>query len=308
MCPSPSSPAPALYALLLDAGRQDGDGSLDICRESGFLGVGWGVGSAPFDWPSYQQRAIEQDGFVHAAVQEMHDLPDGSLIWTRDPADGVYYLAKVTGPWQYLHGGAPENAGLYNARPARIVACRSVPQVPEAIAGCFVGRWVIQRIHDDHATQRSEWLFDELTGGPGAARPTLDEVLTSYLDDKDVHSLVCTYLQRRFGYLAMPPARHPGVSAWEYVLRDGYRRQAIVRARRGWSPVPRDAPSLAADRIDDVFVFSPTGSYGPDPAPNVTEIDYDDIIEFMRDDRWNLPRKVEFWVSRALDEMTVRDY
>jgi hypothetical protein len=49
-------------------------------------------------------------------------------------------------------------------------------------------------------------------------------------------------------------------------------------------------------------VFSPTGSYGPDPAPNVVELDYDDIAEFMRTDRRSLPRTVEFWVNKALGE------
>ena len=90
------------------------------------------------------------------------------------------------------------------------------------------------------------------------------------------------------------------------MLRDGYGREAIVRARRGGSVVPRDAAVLPTDAVDQVFVFSPTGTYGPDPAPNVTELDYYDIIDFMRNDRPILPRSVDHWVSRALDDVSAR--
>jgi len=306
MFPISSSPAPALYALLLDAAVGNRTAALDVCREHGLLGVGWGVGSEAMDWPSYEQRATELNGFVHAAVQELHDLPHGSLIWTKDSANGAFYLAKVTGPWRYLHGATAESSGMHNVRSVRVVICGSATQVPATIASCFIGGWVIQRIYDDHLTRRSERLFDELAAEPDLPRPTLDEVLTDYLDDTDVYSLVCAYIQRRFGYLAMPPARRPGLGSWEYVLRDGYGCEAIVRAKRGGSIVSCNAPSLPADVIDRVFVFSPTGTYGAERASNVIEIDYDELIDFMRDERWHLPGTVEQWVSRALDDVAVR--
>ena len=123
---------------------------------------------------------------------------------------------------------------------------------------------MIQRIYDEHAARCSASLFHELTGDLGEHRPTLEEVLTGYLEDRDVQNLVCAYLQWKYGYLVMPPARRPGIAEWEVVLRDSYRREAIVRAKHGSSPVPRDAASLPRGWIDEVFVFSPAGSYGPD--------------------------------------------
>jgi hypothetical protein len=297
----PTPAAPALYALLLEGAADRSP--LELCRSAGVLGVGWGVGSEPLDWPGYEQRAIERHGCVHAAVREVHDIPEGALIWTRDPADRSYYLAKVTGPWRYLHDQAAQNCDMYNVRSVQLVVCESTTQVPAVIASCFIGEWVIQRIYDERVALRSKSLFDELTAQGERPRPTLDEVLTSYLDDWDVQNLVCAFVQRKFGYLIRRATRRPGVAAWEYVLRDGYGHQAVVRAKRGWSPVARDAPSLPGDAIDQVFVFSPTGTYGPDPAPNVVELDYDEILEFMRTERRNLPSSVEHWVSRALDDV-----
>jgi hypothetical protein len=293
--------APALYALPVEAACGDRVASLEFCRDGGFLGVGWGVASEPLDWQTYQRKAIARDGAVHAAVREIHDLPDGALIWTRDPTDGVFYLAMVNGPWRYLHTRAAHDCDVHNVRPVLMAACKSASQVPAAIVNRFIGGWAIQRIHDEHAARWSASLFAELTADGGERRPTLDDVLTSYLDDVDVRSLVRVYLQRRCGYLVKQPRRRPGLAAWDYVLRDGHGRKAIVRARRGWSRVPCDARSLPTD-VDRVYVFSPTGTYGPDPAPNVTELDYDDIVEFMRSDVWSLPRTVERRVSHALDE------
>jgi hypothetical protein len=299
MCASAS--APALYALPVEAASEDRSPPLEFCREGGFLGIGWGVASEPLDWQSYQRRAIARDGVVHPAVRELHDLPDGTLIWTRDPADGVFYLAMVNGPWRYLHTQAADDCDVHNVRPVRMVACESPSRVPAAMVNRFTGGWAIQRIHDEHAARWSASVFAELTANRGENRPTLDDVLTSYLDDRDVRNLVRAYLQRRLGYLVRPPARRPGLAGWNPVLRDGHGCEAIVRARRGWSRVARDASSLPTG-IDRVFVFSPTGSYGPDPAANVTELDYDDMIEFMGSERSSLPDSVAHWVSHALDE------
>jgi len=301
MHPSPAEPAPALYALRIEAAPELRPAPLDLCRDGEFLGVGWGVAAGPLDWEAYEQQAIAKDGSVHPAVRQLHDLPDGALIWTRDPSDGVYYLAKVTGPWHYLDTQAAADCGMQNVRPVQMVACESASEVPAAIVTSFIGGWVIQRIYDEYAARRSASLFDELTTYPGARRPTLDDVLTTYLDDRDVHNVVRAYLQVRLGYLVGPAARRPGLAAHELILRDPRRREAIVRARRGWSRVPRDADSLPTDVVDQVYVFSPTGTYGPDPAPNVIELEYDEIIEFMRSERCRLDGTVERLVSRALD-------
>ncbi len=114
-------PVPALYALMIESAADD-SAALDLCRDHGFLGVGWGVGHQPLDWEGYEQRAIERNGAVHAAVREIYELPVGALIWARARAGGDYYLAKVTGPWRYLHGPDADKTGMHNVRPVEMVA------------------------------------------------------------------------------------------------------------------------------------------------------------------------------------------
>jgi hypothetical protein len=133
------------------------------------------------------------------------------------------------------------------------------------------------------------------------AHPTIEQVLCDCLDEEELENLLCVYLQNRLGYLLRPCSRRPDVHADGYVLRGRMHDVAVVHACPGHVPVPRDAGSLGARDVDHVFVFSPTDTYGPDPAPNVTEIRRDEMVEFIRSERWSLPQSVEGWVSQALD-------
>jgi hypothetical protein len=130
------------------------------------------------------------------------------------------------------------------------------------------------------------------------AHSTIEQVLCNCLDDDELEILLCVYLQNRLGYLLRPVSRQAQFGPDGYVLRKGLDHVALVSARRGHIPVPRDAGSLGAPEVDHVFVFSPTDTYGPDPAPNVTEIRRDEMVEFIRSEGWSLPLSV----SRALDE------
>jgi hypothetical protein len=128
---------------------------------------------------------------------------------------------------------------------------------------------------------------------------TVEQILSDVLDDDALEELIRVYLQNRYGYLVRTPA--PGEAHRDYILRDAARNEALVHARGGDVLVARDAPSLPTDIVDLVFVFSPTGTYGPDPAPNVREIDAADLIDFMGSEPWSLPLSVSQWIERVSD-------
>lgn len=112
--------------------------------------------------------------------------------------------------------------------------------------------------------------------------PTLDEVLTTHLEDEQLEELVCVYLQNRFGYLVRG----------DYLLCHPEREAATVQVR---SRPPRLATTRTVERV---YAFPPTGR---PPRPNVTELDYEDFVSFIVSERWSLPLGVAPWVSRALD-------
>ncbi len=296
-----SQPAP-LFALCV----HDVSGSasaFEFCLHNRVLGVGCGISFAASDWPSYEEQAIAESGRVHPAARAIHDLPHGALIWTRDPRDGGFYLGRVTGPWRYMHGPEADACDVHNVRPVEMVACDTGLHVPSTIANQFViGAWTLQHVYDPVAARRSAATFAELALTPSLGAPSLDDVMSEYLGDDDLEALVSAYLQDRHGYLARPlPARFEA-GAPTHALRGAQSGWAVVRAKRGHQLLARDASSLPGGSVDEVFVFSPTGTYGPDPAPNVTAVEYDNVVEFIRTKRSRLPDPVERWVRHALDD------
>lgn len=128
-------------------------------------------------------------------------------------------------------------------------------------------------------------------------RPTLEDILTRQLDDDALEDLICVYLQNRFGYLVRnATGRAPD---YDYVLRNCDGEEALVHTRAGEEPVARDASALPAGAADRWFVFSPTNTYGPDPAPHVEEIAVEDVIAFIRSEPWSVP----LTVSDRLEEL-----
>lgn len=129
----------------------------------------------------------------------------------------------------------------------------------------------------------------------------MDETRQSCLSAQDLEDLVAVYLQRRHGYLVLPGSRRPDTPAYEYVLLHPDGHVAVVQVKSGWSTVPRDADSLPVDSVDRVYVYSPTASYGENPAPNVKALTSEELIDFMRAEPTCLPPMVAHWVRRATD-------
>lgn len=289
-----------LYRLHVSTGCSDRGGTFAFCRRGGFLGVGWGMTAEPLDWTAYETVAIHQDGRVNPSVRQLHDLKTGSLIWSRDITRGLYYPAQVTGPWRYLHNAEASRFDIHNVRPVRMLACGVDSAVPGAVISSFIAGRALQRVHDAGAGRYSAALYGTLTGQPLTPSLTLEEILRSCLDAQDLEDLICVYLQRRYGYLAVPGRRQPDTPAYEYVLRHPDGHEAVVQVKRGHAPVLRDAQSLPTEAVDRVYVFSPSGTYGPTPARNVTTLTNEEIIAFMRNERTCLPRNIEHWISQAI--------
>ena len=167
------APAPALYRLHINTSCEDREGTLQFCLDGAFLGVGWPVeceDAKGVDWAAYEKGAEDWYDGVNPSVRALHDLPDGSLIWTRD-TKGVYYLGRVDGPWRYLTGTRAEHHDMHNVRPGLIVRCGVESAVPGKVANAFIARRAFQGIHDDTARRYSASLFAD-SPRPGT-RPSM---------------------------------------------------------------------------------------------------------------------------------------
>jgi hypothetical protein len=162
---------PALCALQMKHSCDDPSAAFALCRERSVLGLGWRV-----DAPAGGDPSPSAAPGVHPAVRAFMELPEGALVWTRDPDDGTFYLAEIRGPWTYLDDPAAIAADLHNVRPVHMVACPVGTQVPLPVANAFIGSWTLQLLHSSMTMQRSAAVFAGLTlDGGGSADPLLRE-------------------------------------------------------------------------------------------------------------------------------------
>ena len=172
--------------------------------------------------------------------------------------------------------------------------------VPGKVVNGFIGGRTMQAVADPAAQLYTAYVFATLTGtDPPPWRPTLDQVLDTYLSSHDLEDLILVYLQHSRGYLVTPQRGPSNTIAYEYVLRhptDGH--EAVAQVKAG-GPVRRDAQALPTGTVARAFVFSPGGHYEGVAAKGVEELDRDDILDFMRNQRWALPKLIEYWVAFA---------
>jgi len=290
-----------VYRLHINTACDDRAASFRFCLDNGVIGMGWGIGDEDLSWTAYVEEREAQGGTVDSSVRRLHDLPMGALVWLRDQR-GAYYIAEITGEWKYMHGPAADRVDIHNVRPARIYAAGTESMVPGKVLNSFIPSRTLQSISDDAAARFTASLFDTLAGKSSDWVATREEVLRSCLSARDLEDLVSAYLQCEKGYMVLPASWRPDTPAYEYVLhhRDGH--DAVVQVKGGWSTVPRDAASLPVELVERVYVFSPTGSYGPDAAPNVATIKLDEIVEFMKANLQSLPPTVQHWVTSSVAE------
>lgn len=153
---------PALCALQIEHSCDDPTAAFSLCRERSVLGLGWGVDPSAEPRDAAAALVLRQTG-IHPAVRAFIELPDGALVWTRDPDDGTFYLAEICGPWTYFDDLKATAADLHNVRPVRMVACPVPTQVPVPVANAFIGSWTLQLIHNSMTMHRSAAVFAGLS-------------------------------------------------------------------------------------------------------------------------------------------------
>jgi hypothetical protein len=251
---------PSVYRLHVSPASEDRNATFKYLLDHHLVGMGWGAGQTDHDWESYKQVA-QSDEWYAEVNPSVRALRDASTgaLVWMRDLAGAYYLARITGPWLYINDDVNAKLDLWNAS-----------------------------------------LWESLNGQPPSYAPTLDDVLSALLGAQDLEDLVAVYLQRVYGYLALPASRRPDTPAYEYVLRHpDSGDEAVVQVKTGTSPVPRDRGSLPTRHVGRVFVFSPSGSYSGRRAANVVELQFDDLVRFMREQPTCLPPLVEHWTRMA---------
>jgi hypothetical protein len=295
---------PQLYRLHV---RPDGDAeqAFRYCVRESVLGTGWGTTRwadptlVPSDWDSYLSLAKGTwTDRAFAPVRWLHYAPTGSLVWTRD-SHGIYYLARLTGDWEYRDEPENRKLDLNNVRPAELFPVPGAEAaVPGAVVRAFSGRgWAFCRLWDENARRYSAYLYAELGNtAPPSWRPTPAEIVASLLDPLDVEDLVSSYLQARRGLIALPTRHNKSTLAYEYTLRDPSDGQVFaVQVKTGGASVPVE--SLSSEGGLRWIVFSPTTQYAGTLPPHVETIELEELLHFMASQPHALPPVTSTWLA-----------
>ena len=269
--------------------------------------MGWGVpttGKGRLSWDEYIEAAEQPDryGRVSKVRYLKNNVRENDLLWTRDP-DGIYYLARVTSPWEYLADEDSIRADIVNFVRCELHAV-GLDDVPGKVVACFRPQKTIQAIADDTVALYSRLLWNRYSSSPrysAEARDITD--IFALLGDQATEDAVAVYLQLQ-GWLLLPESRKADTMSYEYILihRQSMER-AVVQVKTGRTPLNRDEWSDFVARLPGpegqakAFLFQSYGNYTGSEHPNVECIGPDVLREFLFRNRALLPSSTERWID-----------
>lgn len=267
--------------------------STQFCLDRNIIGMGWAISDnasgRSVDWEWYKSAAegrFGTDKSWHSVWNLATEMQLGDLVWFRH-TDGVYYLAEVTGSWEYAHVEENIPADIINFRPARIVKVGLADSVPGAVCSAFVPAKTLQRIGAAHMAEYSAWLV-------GRESPSLvGSDLLAFLSPTDLENLLCVFLQVQ-GWMIIPGTRRADTPHYEFVLLNRETGQrAILQAKSGKAEI------CAIDYEGDThtFLFAASSVYGMRIPPNVSVISRAEIDAFVRGKPHLLPPAIVNWIG-----------
>lgn len=280
----------------------DGVDPRAFCFNKGIVGVGWPHdGAESLTWDEYRKNVkYKNESNWKAALRALHDRMEiDDLVWTRD-RKGIYWLGRITGPWEYR--GKPEyrQADVVNVRTCDWVRVGVEDTPPGRVANSFRGR-TLQRSKGKGVHQFSKLTYNRLADEQYYELERVDADIFSLLHPDDIEDLVALYLQER-GYRLIPSTAKKGTPRYEFVLRneaDG--RKAVVQAKVSDTLSVRDYEDDAD--VDEVFLFSARGGYRGGSSKHVHCLDPAEIRAFIHQNRHVMPDKVRTWLDIA-EEMS----
>ncbi|MCD6420325.1 MAG: hypothetical protein J7L41_06390 [Synergistetes bacterium] len=277
--------------------RPDADpkSSINVCLNQSVIGIGWEVGQKPASEADYMQLGQSKYGDpawrsnANALLYEM-DIDD--LVWFRD-TDGVYYLARVIGGWQYRNAPANIRADIVNVRPVEI--CRVGTRVPGKIISSFIPRRTLQRIHDKTALLFSKIVFNMCCGGHYPVENDQEMDIFSLLSAEDLEDVVGLYLQLVRCYVFIPSSRgrSDDTIRYEYELLDRNGKGVLVQVKSGNVVINLDDYK---DSKNKYIVFSPAG-YTGESSEKVEALSRESIEEFLENYAYLMPFHIKVWIQ-----------
>lgn len=291
-----------LWRLNIKTSAKDGFDPRQFCLKKNLAGIGWSVedekGQPPTDFEQYLilgriQYADNGDKGWWPAVNAIGNrMKEGDLCWTRD-WNGVYFLGKIAGPWQYLGDHDAYNVDVHCVRPCTWFRVGLLDAVPGAVERSFGPSRTVQAVNNETAEAYSHYIYGRLSGDPAIKAKEHPDIfaLLSPLDHEDLAAL---YLQAE-GYVLIPSTIKSSTAAYEWVMvHHKTHEKAVLQVKSGNASI--DVGPLEEIRVR-VFVVAADGVV-TDPIPTkVTYISRKQLLEFAKKQKALLPKRIQHYLD-----------
>jgi hypothetical protein len=265
----------------------------------GWAGVGWGLWKdesyTSITWEQYVEMRDEHGDGVDESVRRLHDLPTGTLVWSRR-RDSSYWLGEITGPWCYRDGDEAHALDMFNLRPCRWWHVGTQDLVPGKVVNNFSARKTLNPVADRGAVRYTRRLHAQYAGHAFDLTPTTPtEVITSLLGPTDLEDLVAAYLQDQHELVLVN--RGSSTVGYEYVLRDrATGRRAVATVKSGGTPVNLSA--LPTDPAVDVWAYTVIDrNWTGQNRDDIRWITTEELAAFVSGRAQVLPEQVIRWLG-----------
>jgi len=272
--------------------------SFNYCIANEVVGMGWGVPDKyglTLDWDEYFRIASE----IHknlSNVKTFHDsVKIDDLIWTRDQ-DGIYWLARVRGDWQYYAEAPAFDADIVNIRDCDFAKIENFDDVPGKVIACFRPKRTIQKIKDKNMSYYSMLLWNKLAETPNYSLKGIKvkQNVFTYLNDEACEDVIFIYLQS-LGYIVIPHSRKADTMSYEFIVFDPHTNQrAIVQVKTGQTVLNKDDYRIFNQKV---FLFQANGLYIGKENQNIICFNPVVIETFMRHNRNYMPNYINQWLD-----------
>ncbi len=235
----------------------------EFCFKENWAGVGWGLENIKADLTDHNDyiRVLRKSRHKDAedrSIRFARELKEGDFVWCRAKGD-VYWLGRITGPWQYKHSGKFDDFDLYQVRTCRWERIGHGGLVPGPVKNSFAGRGqAISRIKREGAEAlfASVAIWEAHTG----ERIELPREITGGLSIKgvshdDLEDIVGLYLQKELGWYLVPSTGKHANRDTEFVLRNKEGKAAYVQVKSGVTRIEEEI--IVPKEVDVFYVYYP---------------------------------------------------
>jgi hypothetical protein len=210
----------------------------------------------------------------------------GDLCWARD-TDGIYYLAEVTGDWDYRDDEDHRAVDIHHVRPCTWYEIGTAERVPAGLIEAFRGQ-ALRRFAPGKPS--ALWFTHSLhalrTEAPEPSRPD-DGSVWGLMSADDMEDLVASYLQHQ-GYVLIPSTAKRSTPGYEYSLVSPNGRTSIVQVKKG-----RLSLEKFEEYDEDVIVFARKGYRGTE-GNGTRALERGTLEAFMEENPDLLPPRVQY--------------